>query len=132
MEGVGGLIAADRISASSSASSKKNKWPSSVSLLQGIGRVADPLSVLMGDDGAKLPRLARQALQGLSAELEAVGDRVKQIDAAIMAWHKDNEASRRLATILARGSIRASARCCVKQHAKVSRFWKLLHALLQG
>jgi len=76
---------------------------------QGISRVGDLLAVLMGEDGAKLPRLARQALQGLAAELEAVGDRVKQIDAAIMAWHKENEASRRLATIPGIGPITASA-----------------------
>ncbi len=76
---------------------------------QGISRVADLLAVLMGEDGAKLPRLGRQALQGLAAELEAVGDRVKQIDAAIMAWHKENEASRRLATIPGIGPITASA-----------------------
>ena len=76
---------------------------------QGISRVGDLLAVLMGEDGAKLPKLARQALQGLAAELEAVGDRVKQIDAAIMAWHKENEASRRLATIPGIGPITASA-----------------------
>ena len=76
---------------------------------QGISRVGDLLAVLMGEDGAKLPRLARQALQGLLAELETVGDRVKQIDAAIMVWHKENEASRRLATIPGIGPITASA-----------------------
>ena len=71
--------------------------------------MGDLLAVLMGEDGAKLPRLARQALQGLAAELEAVGDRVEQIDAAIMAWHKVNEASRRLATIPGIGPITALA-----------------------
>jgi len=76
---------------------------------QGISRVGDLLAALMGEDGAKLPKLARQALQGLAAELEAVGDRVKQIDAAIMVWHKENEVSRRLATIPGVGPITASA-----------------------
>ena len=76
---------------------------------QGISRVGDLLAALMGEDGAKLPKLARQALQGLAAELEAVGDRVKQIDAAIMVWHKKNEVSRRLATIPGVGPITASA-----------------------
>ena len=38
-----------------------------------------------------------------------MGDRVKQTDAAIMAWHKENEASRRLATIPGIGPITASA-----------------------
>ena len=76
---------------------------------QGISCVGDLVGVLIGEDGAKLPKLARQALQGLAAELETVGDRVKQIDAAIMAWHKENEASRRLATIPGIGPTTASA-----------------------
>ena len=76
---------------------------------QSISRVGDLLAMLMGKDGAKLPRSARQAFQVLAAELETVGDRVKQVDAAIMAWHKDNEASRRLATMPGIGPIIASA-----------------------
>ena len=76
---------------------------------QGISRVADLAAVLLGEDDTKLPRLARYALRGLAAELEALGDRVKEIEAAILAWHKDNEASRRLATIPGIGPITASA-----------------------
>ena len=48
-------------------------------------------------------------LRGLAAELEALGERVKEIEAAILAWHKENEASRRLATIPGIGPITASA-----------------------
>jgi transposase len=76
---------------------------------QGISRISDLLAVLLGEDDAKLPRLARQALRGLAAELEALGGRVKAIEAEILAWHKDNEASRRLATIPGIGPITASA-----------------------
>ena len=76
---------------------------------QGIARVADLVAVLMGEDTANVPALARQALGGLAAELEALGNRVKEVEAAIMAWHKDNEASRRLATIPGVGPITASA-----------------------
>jgi hypothetical protein len=43
------------------------------------------------------------------AELEALDRRVKEIEVAIVAWHKDNEASRRLATIPGVGPITASA-----------------------
>ncbi|MBV1799582.1 transposase [Siccirubricoccus sp. G192] len=43
------------------------------------------------------------------AELEALGNRVGAIEAAILAWHKDNEASRRLAIISGVGPITASA-----------------------
>jgi transposase len=77
---------------------------------QGISRISDLLAVLLGEDDAKLPRLARQALRGLAAELEALGGRVmKEIEAEIVAWHKENEASRRLATIPGIGPITASA-----------------------
>ncbi len=76
---------------------------------QRIARVADLVAVLMGEDTARVPALARQALGGLAAELEALGSRVKEVEAAILAWHKDNEASRRLATIPGVGPITASA-----------------------
>jgi transposase len=76
---------------------------------QGISRVADLVAVLMGENTASVPALARHALRGLAAELEAVGSRVKEIEAAILAWHKDNEASRRLAAIPGVGPITASA-----------------------
>lgn len=76
---------------------------------QGISRVADLVAVLMGETTVSLPALARHALRELAAELEAVGIRVKEIEAAILAWHKDNEASRRLATIPGVGPLTASA-----------------------
>src|SRR5262252_9952523 len=62
---------------------------------QGIARVADLMAVLLGEDTTNVPALAREALRGLAAELEAL-DR-----------HKDNEASRRLAAIPGVGPITA-------------------------
>lgn len=76
---------------------------------QGVGRVAELVAVLMGENTAAVPRLARQALLGLAAELEALGKRVQEIEASILAWHRDNEASKRLATIPGVGPITASA-----------------------
>jgi transposase len=76
---------------------------------QGISRVADLVALLMGEDEVTLPSLARQALRGLAAELETLGKRVEGIEAAILAWHKENEASRRLATVPGIGPITASA-----------------------
>jgi transposase len=76
---------------------------------QGISRVADLIAVLMSELTGTVPTLARQALLGLANELEALGSRVKEIEAAILAWHKDNDASRRLATIPGVGPITASA-----------------------
>lgn len=76
---------------------------------QGISRVADLLAVLLGEDETAVPPLARQALRGLAAELEALGKRVEEIEAMILTWHKENEASRRLATVPGIGPITASA-----------------------
>lgn len=76
---------------------------------QGIGRVGDLVAALTGEGEARVPALARQALGGLAAELEALGARIKEIEAAILAWHKQNEASRRLAAIPSIGPITASA-----------------------
>jgi transposase len=75
----------------------------------GINRVGDLIAALLGDGNAKLPKLARQALQSIAAELEALGDRVKEVEAAILIWHEENEASRRLAKIPGVGPITASA-----------------------
>jgi transposase len=76
---------------------------------QGMSRVADLLAVLLGEDETTLPPLARQVLRGLAAELEALGKRVEEIEAAILAWHKESEASRRLAAVPGIGPITASA-----------------------
>jgi transposase len=76
---------------------------------QGISRISDLLAVLLGEDDAKLPTLARQAFRSLVTELEALGCRLKEIEAEIVTWHKENEASRRLATIPGIGPITASA-----------------------
>jgi transposase len=75
----------------------------------GISRVGDLVAALLGEDEAQVPRMARYALRGLASELEALGERVKEIEGAILAWHKDNEVSRRLATIPGIGPITASA-----------------------
>jgi transposase len=76
---------------------------------QGISRVADLVAVLLGENEEAMPVLARQALRGLAAELETLGERIEAVEVAILAWHKGNEASRRLATIPGIGPITASA-----------------------
>lgn len=76
---------------------------------QGISKVADLVAMLIGEDEKAMPVLARQALRGLAAELETLGERIEAVEADILAWHKGNEASRRLATIPGIGPITASA-----------------------
>ncbi len=77
---------------------------------QGATRVGELVAeIVAGEDSGPLPRLARQALLVLVGELEALGQRIKAIEAEIMAWHRANEASRRLATIPGIGPITAPA-----------------------
>ncbi len=49
---------------------------------QGIARVADLVAVPLGEDTTNVPVLAREALRGLTAELEALDRRVKEIEVA--------------------------------------------------
>jgi transposase len=57
----------------------------------------------------QLPKLARAALHGLARQLEALGREIERLEARIVAWHREDEISRRLATIPGIGPITASA-----------------------
>lgn len=75
----------------------------------GIARVGELVAVLLDEETAALPPLARRALLALAAELETLGRRIDEAEAAILDWHKHNEASRRLAAVPGIGPITASA-----------------------
>ena len=53
--------------------------------------------------------LCLSRLLGLADEVEAIERQADKVEAAILAWHKGNEASRRLATVPGIGPITASA-----------------------
>jgi transposase len=57
----------------------------------------------------RVPELARQVLELLAAQLDEVGQRIAEVDARIMAWHKAHPVSRRLATIPGIGPLIATA-----------------------
>jgi transposase len=76
---------------------------------QGIGRVGDLVALVRDEEADGLPGLARQALLGLVAQLQALSERIEATEAAILAQHKGDEVSRRLATIPGVGPITASA-----------------------
>ena len=52
---------------------------------------------LQGD--ARLPDLARQVLQVLAAQIEQLEAAVAAIEKQLMAWHKSNPVSQRLASV---------------------------------
>jgi transposase len=74
-----------------------------------MAKLADLISVVADEADARLPRIARSALREVIAELEALKARIAAIDAEILAWHRSDETSKRLADIPGFGPIVASA-----------------------
>ena len=56
-----------------------------------------------------MPELARQVLELLAVQLDEVGQRIAEVNARIMAWHKAHSVSRRLVTIPGIGPLIATA-----------------------
>ncbi len=75
---------------------------------QGAQRVPQLVEALRAA-GKEVPEVARRALDMLVDQLGFVEIGIKKAEAAILAWHRANEASRRLATIPGIGPITASA-----------------------
>jgi transposase len=62
-----------------------------------------------GGEAGRLDGLARSALLGLVAQLHCLQGEIAALDRRIAAWHRDNEVSRRLATIPGIGVLSATA-----------------------
>ena len=58
---------------------------------------------------ARLPGWARAALLPLAAQLAATERQLAELNASLLEWHRENEVSRRLATIPGIGPVTASA-----------------------
>ena len=68
------------------------------------------LSDRIRDEGdARLPDLARQVLQVLAVQIEQLEVAVAAIEKQLMAWHKSNPVSQRLASVAGIGPIIATA-----------------------
>ena len=61
------------------------------------------------EEAAELPDLVRELVRVLAGQLEAVEQQIKQVDARILAWHKADPVSQRLATIPGIGPLAATA-----------------------
>ena len=68
-----------------------------------------------------LPDLAQMALRGLASQLEGVSAEIAELEQRILAWHKADETSRRLATIPGIGPITASAMAASAPDPKLFR-----------
>jgi len=73
---------------------------------KGLCRIVPLLRRIAGDQA--LPALARAMFESLGREWERLVMEIKRLDARLMAWHRAEETSRRLARIPAVGPIGAS------------------------
>ena len=76
---------------------------------QGIAHVAKRVPELIEDEHNELPSSFRLLLQRLLEQLQGVDHQVYEIESQIVAWHRVNENSRKLAKIPGIGPITASA-----------------------
>src|SRR3954452_25051535 len=75
----------------------------------GIRRVAELIAIVRDENDARLPAEARSAMVLVARQLEDLQRRIRELERAIHLWHRQNEATRRLATIPGVGPITASA-----------------------
>lgn len=76
---------------------------------QGVGRVGDLLKRAIQAGPAALPDLARAAMALMAEQLESLETQIQALNRRLMAWHKQDETSQRLATIPGVGVISATA-----------------------
>lgn len=76
---------------------------------QGIGHIAKRLPDILEDGENELPGVFRMLLQRLGEHLKELDRQVGELEVQIQTWHRENEASRKLARIPGIGPITASA-----------------------
>jgi transposase len=76
---------------------------------QGLHNVAGLIAIVRDDKDERVPDIARQVLRILADQIDALSRRIVAIEAQILAWHKNNPTSQRLATIPGIGPIIATA-----------------------
>lgn len=76
---------------------------------QGRRHIETLIEIVRDAEDERLPTLARPALEAQIAQYQHVQTQIDEVEAAILAWHKDNALSQRLATVPGIGPITASA-----------------------
>jgi len=75
----------------------------------GVPRVKELFVVIADADDDRLPAIARACLEGLANQFLSLHEEIATAERRIHAWHRSNEASRRLETIPGIGPITATA-----------------------
>jgi len=76
---------------------------------QGLSHISKRVPMVVEDGESELPGVFRQLLQRLVEHLKEIDRQVLELEARIQLWHRQNEASRKLAQIPGIGPITASA-----------------------
>jgi transposase len=75
----------------------------------GLRNVGKLIAIVRDEGDTRLPDLAHQVLQVLATQIEQLESAVAALEKQLMAWHKSNPVSQRLATIPGIGPIIATA-----------------------
>lgn len=75
----------------------------------GVRRVEELIAVVRDEEDGRLPPEARLAMTTVADQFDSLQRRIRDLERAILRWHRQNEASRRLASIPGVGPITASA-----------------------
>src|SRR2546425_9102388 len=76
---------------------------------QGLRNVGELIAIVRDDGDTRLPDAARQVLQVLANQIEQIETAVAALERQLLAWHKSNPVSQRLASIPGIGPIIATA-----------------------
>src|SRR6516225_9690422 len=75
----------------------------------GLAHVGDLIAIVRADGDTRLPDVARQVLQVLANQIEQIEAAISALERQLLAWHKSNPVSQRLASIPGIGPIIATA-----------------------
>ncbi|VTO16807.1 IS110 family transposase [Brevundimonas vancanneytii] len=76
---------------------------------QGARRITDLLQLVRETHPSTLPQAAVLTMQMLGAQLDALAVQIRTLERRLLAWHRENETSQRLATIPGVGIITSTA-----------------------
>ena len=88
---------------------------------QGLHKVAGLMAIVMDDKDGRIPDMARQVLKMITGQIEELQTRIAALETQVLAWHKSNPVSQRLATIPGIGPIIATAIAATVADAGVFR-----------
>ncbi len=76
---------------------------------KGFWRLEELVAMARTTPASQLPEMARECIETIVVQLEALAERISAVERSIQEWHRRNEASQRLETIPGIGVITATA-----------------------